>query len=108
MEKKYSALRTLATIYRVLGWIVIIFGALFSCGILAIGLTGTAVSGLAREGAQLGAAGLFSGIFGFIFGLIWTALVGLGLLAFADLIHVALDIEENTRVTMQQLKKPGA
>ena len=88
MAKKYRALRIVATIYRVLGWIVLVGGILFS---IIAGIAGIAFT----EAMGLNGAG--GAIIGIILGIIVFTLVGLGILAYADLIYVAIDIEENTR-----------
>ena len=109
---KYRALRIVATVYRILGWIVIVLGALSTCAFSALTMTGTAFMGsygmMAPRATEQFAGGVIAGLFTLVMGLIWTALSGLTLLAFAEGIQVFLDIEENTREMVRRLKEiPG-
>jgi uncharacterized integral membrane protein len=89
---KYGALKAAATIYRIIGWVVMIGGSLFSIAlaVLALGASRTLTEILPLS-AGLGTLGIA------IVGLITSVLVGLFLIAFADLCHVLVDIETNTR-----------
>lgn len=74
MEKKYGALRIIATLNTVIGWIILVIGSLAAVGVI------------------------FSA--GFIFGfpiLMASLFIGLILIAAGELIYVIIDIEENTR-----------
>jgi hypothetical protein len=88
---KYGALKAAATVYRIIGWVVMIGGSLFSIAlaVLALGASGT-LTELVPLSAGLGTLGIA------IVGLITSVLVGLFLIAFADLCHVLIDIEKNT------------
>jgi hypothetical protein len=75
MEKKYGALRIIATLNTVIGWIILVIGSLAAVGVI------------------------FSA--GFIFGfpiLMASLFIGLILIAAGELIYVIIDIEENTRL----------
>lgn len=108
---RYRALRIVATVYRVIGWIVIVVGVLASCGFAALTLTGTAFIGPYGMGPRGGgqfAEGVIVGLFTLVGGLIMTALSGITLLAIAEGIYVFLDIEENTREIARRIKElPG-
>ncbi len=74
MEKKYGALRIIATLNTVIGWIILVIGSLAAVGVI------------------------FSA--GFIFGfpmLLASLFIGLIAIAAGELIYVIIDIEENTR-----------
>ena len=74
MEKKYGALRIIATLNTVIGWIILVIGSLAAVGVI------------------------FSA--GFIFGfpiLMASLFIGLILIAAGELIYVIIDIVENTR-----------
>jgi hypothetical protein len=92
-SEKYGALRAVATVYRIIGWVVMIAGSLFSIAlaVLAFGSTG-ALTDFIPLSAGLGTVGIAVG------GLIASILYGLFLVAFADLCHVLIDIERNTRL----------
>lgn len=109
---RYRVLRILATLYRVIGWIVIVVGVLSSCGFAAFTIT---APGLLRGvmgygyGPRAGmAGGIVGAIVGLVMGLIITALYGVTFLAIAEGIQVFLDIEENTREIARRIRElPG-
>jgi len=107
MEIKFTVLRIIGTIYKVLAWIVLILGLLAALGVLAAGVWGetqvlrtprifprpyTPLMGIA--GGVFGALGIALGA-GFYFLLIY---------ALGEAIYLALAIEENTRETAQYLR----
>lgn len=91
--QKYPALRTYATVVKVLAWIVLVLGVLGS--ILVAVLTG--VSGEEYAGVAT--------IIVLIGGLLGTAIYFLILLAAAEFIRLAIDVEQNTRDTAESLKQ---
>ena len=89
---KYGALRAVATVYRIIGWVVMIGGSLFSIALAVLALGGTgALTDFMPLSAGLGTVGIA------VVGLIASILSGLFLVAFADLCYVLIDIEINTR-----------
>ena len=89
---KYGALRAVATVYRIIGWVVMIGGSLFSIALAVIAFGGTgAFTDFIPLSAGLGTVGIA------VVGLIVSILSGLFLVAFADLCYVLIDIEKNTR-----------
>ncbi len=112
---RYRVLRIVATVYRVLGWIVIVVGLLSSCAFAAFAITAPG-SGWFRgfmgygyvPGARMTAGGIIGAIVTLIMGLIMTVLYGITLLAFAEGMQVFLDIEENTREIARRIRElPG-
>ncbi len=104
MEKKYRVLRIVATIWKVLAWIVLVLSVLGGCASIAFGmLAGGAGSnsnntlapllGGAIGGAISGLIAIFIGVLYFLF-----------LYAFAELVDVMIALEANTRATADQLK----
>ena len=93
--RKYTALRTVAMIYRILGWVICVGGSVLSiiAGLAAaVGITGF------EDFAPWRGAGAVVTI---VVGILLSLLLGLGPLAFADLCYVQMDIEENTRQRQQ-------
>jgi hypothetical protein len=89
---KYGALRAVATVYRIIGWVVMIGGSLFSIALAVLALSGTgALTDFIPLSAGLGTVGIA------MVGLIASILSGLFLVAFADVCYVLIDIEKNTR-----------
>jgi hypothetical protein len=89
---KFGALRAVATVYRIIGWVVMIGGSLFSIAlaVMSFGATG-ALTDFLPLSAGLGTVTIA------IVALIASILVGLFLVAFADVCNVLIDIEKNTR-----------
>ncbi len=107
MEKKFTALRIVSVIFKVLAWIVAVLTII---GFIVMLIGGAAMSSMMGRGyggygyGGMGALGAFGGV-GIAFGiLIYGAFVFVSLLAAAEMILVILAIEENTRA----LKPPQA
>lgn len=107
MEKKFTALRIVSVIFKILAWIVAVLTII---GFVVMLVGGAAMSSMMGRGyggygyGGMGALGAFGGV-GLAFGiLIYGALVFVSLLAAAEMILVILAIEENTRA----LKPPQA
>ena len=109
MDKKYRVLRTIATLWKVLAWILLIVGILSSLGILVVGILGSGgfvLRYLGQDpGLVQGAASTVSGIVGFIGGLIAT--IGYFFISYAigELIELLLSIEESTRQTARAMQE---
>jgi hypothetical protein len=89
---KYGVLRAVATIYRIIGWVVMIGGSLFSIALAVLAFSGSGtLSDIVPLSAGMGTVGIA------IVGLIASILSGLFLVAFADVCYVLIDIERNTR-----------
>ena len=101
MQKKYKVLRIVATIWKVLAWIVLVVSVLGGCGTLALGVMGGAASRATNFG--LG-GGLIGGLFAALIAIFLGVLYFVSLYAFAELVDVMLALEENTRATADQLK----
>jgi len=81
-----------ATVYRIIGWVVMIGGSLFAIGlgVLAFGATGTLTDFLPVSSGPVTVAIA-------IISLIASILAGLFLVAFADICYLLIDIEKNSR-----------
>ena len=111
MEKRYTALRIIGTIYKVLGGIVAAVTLLLVLGIcLASLLGGAAVERLAWTldayrgmagflGSALG--GLLAGVLAAIYG----GAIAVTLYGFGEGIYLLLAIEENTRATAVMMQR---
>ena len=91
METKYRFLRTAATIFKVIGWIV-----------LVVGIIGSIVLSIVM-GTQLPEFGGF-GAFYAIFGIVYSVIGWVSLLAFAQIIYLLIDIEQKTRETAEHFR----
>ena len=100
MESRYGALRTISTIYNILGVIVLVLTVL---GIVISVGGGLAVS---RNTYSYGAGlGLVGGLGSALSILVAGGLTSLGLFGISQLIYLLIDMEENTRqaARMQQM-----
>ncbi len=84
----------MSTVFRVLGWLVLIGGMLLS-------IVGAITVGSSYEDGSSGAAALFI----FVGGAVMSVLQGVLLLALADLILLFIDVERNTRATAMHVVK---
>jgi hypothetical protein len=111
MEKRYRALRTIGTIYKILG---IITGALTI--LVVIGICGTSVLGgtaLGNAGRDYGNSlmpyGMMGGALGGILGSLIVVLYGgtltITLYGFGEGVYLLLALEENTRATTTLLAR---
>ncbi len=113
MKKRYTALRIVGTIYKILGGITGILAILSAIGIfIAIVLGGVSVDQFGREyGGWSGNAGVFGGILGgFLISLlvlIGGILLAIPLFAIGEGIYLLIAMEENTRATAEFLQAQG-
>lgn len=111
MERKYVALRFIATMMKVLGIIVAGLTVLVVLSICGTGLLGgAALERLSREfGQQTGGLGLFTGaIWGLIatvFPIILGGSMAMFLYAAGEAVYLQINIEENTRTMAWYLRQ---
>ncbi|HEY4815665.1 MAG TPA: hypothetical protein VIH58_13350 [Chthoniobacterales bacterium] len=106
MEKKYKALRVIATIFKILAFVLGILCLLGSVITLAIG-AGAGVNSSSSFANNAAFGGLFTGFLGAVVVLVYGVIIFLYLYAMSEFIHVFLDIEENTRLTNHMLSASG-
>lgn len=101
MDRRFTALRIIGTVFKILAWISLIFGLLGAVGMLILGIT---LSGQqALLGLDLG--GTMAGIAMFVVLVVISMFSFLSLYAIGESVYLFLSIEENTRRTayiMQQ------
>jgi hypothetical protein len=95
MDRRFTALRVIGTVFKILAWISLILGLLSAIGMLIIGFA---------LGGQSGPLGLelngpLAGIAMFVVALIITIISFLSLYAVGESVYLALSIEESTRRT---------
>jgi hypothetical protein len=104
MDTRYRALRTIATIFKVLGWVILILGILGACGASAsMLLGGAAYLGMEGSGGGDVVVGLILGVVVFIVMIVTVGIYALILIAASEGISVFLDIEQNTREMARRL-----
>ncbi len=114
MEKRYTALRTIGTIYKILGIISGAITLLVILGICAASVLGGAALGeLGNQfGGSYGMGSMFGGVLGGIFlgflAILYGGSISITLYAFGEGIFLLLALEENTRATAEMLtQQPG-
>ncbi len=109
MEKRYGALRTIATIYKVAGIIVLVLTIISILGICATSvLGGTALSRLSQDyGYNPGGAigGVIGGLIASLISILAGGGLALTLYATGEGIYLLLAMEENTRATVALLQR---
>ncbi|MDQ3472361.1 MAG: hypothetical protein M3447_01360 [Acidobacteriota bacterium] len=102
MEKRFRALRTIATVYKILGCLILIFGVLISLLLFASGLLGGAAATPRDLSGALG--GGIAGMFLAVGVLLYALALFLILYGAGEAIYLGIAIEENTRETSQLLR----
>jgi hypothetical protein len=101
VEKRFRALRVVATIFKIFAWIDLVLTILGALGVIVTGVLSGARSGGALS--QVPFASVVSGALGGILAGIVLLLAGLVyfliLYAMSESVYVILSIEENTRLT---------
>ena len=95
MDRRFTALRVIGTVFKILAWISLILGLITAVGMLIIGFTLTGESGLL--GFDLG--GSLAGVAMFVVFVIVAVFGFLSLYAIGEAVYLFLAIEENTRRT---------
>ncbi len=95
MDRRFTALRIIGTVFKILAWISLIFGLLGAIGLLILGFTLSGQETLL--GLDLG--GTMAGIAMFVVVLVVAMFSFLSLYAIGESVYLFLSIEENTRRT---------
>jgi len=91
MGRRFTALRVIGTVFKVLGWIALLFGLLVAVLVLIASLT------LDFEAAGIDFGGAVTGVVAFIVILLFAVIQFLVLYAVGESIYVFLSIEESAR-----------
>ena len=104
---KYRALRIISTVFKILGWVVLVLGILSTCAWSALfAITGSGIGlGGGRESAAGGIGVILIAIGVFLGGIIASGLYSLLFFAVGELVQVVLDIEANTRGMVEGLRR---
>lgn len=110
MEKRYSALRIVGTVYKVLGAVAAVLTILAVLGICATTvISGAALGSVGQDfGRDMGMGGLFSSVVGGVFLAVFTVLYGgviaVTMYAVGETVYLLIAVEENTRTTAMILQ----
>jgi hypothetical protein len=105
MEHRYRALRMIASIYRIVGYIVLgltILAVLAICGVSVI--SGASLQSLSQ---QFGvdsrtssiAGSIFGGLIASLFAILYGGITSISLIGIGEAIYLFIAVEENTRKT---------
>ena len=110
MQRRYRALRIVATVYKVFGLLVGIATVLIVIGMFAMGVFGGAAGhGMGQGGAAFPLmTGIFGGVLGGLIALLYGGIVAVTLYAIGEAIYLLLALEENTREAAAAVKALGA
>src|SRR4030042_5701703 len=103
MEQRYRALRTIGTVYKIFGYIVLVLTILAVIGICGLSiLGGTAINSFAQQYGDFNngsgwVGGVVGGVIGSIIVIIYGSILSLSLIGFGEGVYLLLSIEENTR-----------
>jgi hypothetical protein len=99
LERRFTALRVIGTLFKVLAWITLIVGILAAVGILVVSLAGTGAWGSWLPGWDLGPGSMLVAVISGVVVLIVFLVYFLLLYAVGDTIYLFLAIEDSTRHT---------
>jgi hypothetical protein len=108
MEKRFSILRLIGTVYKVLGGIAAVLTLLSVVGFCLFTVLGGAASSSFGRGSQVFAGLLSSGIIGVISALLtllYGGIASITLFGAGEAIFLMIALEENTRTTAQLLQQ---
>ena len=108
MERKYRALRTIGTIYKILGIIIGVLTLLSILGFCATSVMGVGGAALGRDASAF-FGGAFGGAVGTVIFAVFATLYGGGLAvtmyALGEGVDLLIALEENTRMTASLLEQ---
>lgn len=93
MDRRFTSLRVIGTIFKILAWISLILGLILAVGLLILGLTLSGEPGL----LGLSLSGPLAGLAMFVALTITSVFGFLVLYAIGESVYLFLTIEENTR-----------
>ena len=95
MDRRFTALRVIGTVFKILAWISLILGIITAVAMLILGFTLSGQAGLL--GLEMGST--LAGVAMFVVLLIVAVFGFLMLYAIGESVYLFLSIEENTRRT---------
>jgi hypothetical protein len=106
VKKKYRALRFVAFLFQVFGWVSLVLGILGAVGALAAGLLNwVSIPALEQVRGFSTMAGFVAGIVGAGVTLVSSIITCVVFLAAADYFNLQIEIEQNTRASVEYLRQ---
>ncbi len=106
MEKRFTVLRIIGTVWKVMAWLQLVIGVIGAIAVLVMGILAQAAipEALNIPRATSRAFGVGGGIVGFVAVLVGAVVYFLVFYAVGDVLYLLLAIEENTRQTSEQVQ----
>lgn len=104
-QRRYEALGFATFVLQVLAWVSLILGLLSALGIVLAGAFNLIDLPLPGQTAASPAASLIVGVIAGIAALLVTAIQFVGFLAASQIIHLFIDVEQNTRATADAVRQ---
>ncbi len=109
MERRYSALRTISVIYKILGLLILALTVLAALGLCLASAAGSAALGSLSQGNNPSlAGGIVGGIVIAMIALLYGGFISLTLYSLGEMITLIINVEENTRATAVLLQQQRA
>jgi Zn-dependent protease with chaperone function len=110
MEQRFHALRTIGSIFRILGYIALVLTVLAALAFCGLTVVGSTIFQSASQSFGLNSSGggfitaLFGGLLGGFLVLLYGGFISLSTIAIGELIYLLIGIEENTRKTTYMIE----
>jgi len=101
VKRKYKVLRLIAVLIKIFA--VVVGAIMIIAGLVMIVAGATASSQSTQSFPDPGLSSLLGGFVGGLFAIVYGVFVFVFLYAYAEWMHVFMDIEENTRLTNEML-----
>jgi uncharacterized membrane protein len=96
VEKRFGALRVIAGIFRILGWLVLLIGLIFG---------GLSVANALTSGGQMFGGMMGFGVMSGLLTVLYSILAALLLIGFGEVVYLLIALEANTRATALLLRR---
>ncbi len=103
MERRYTALRVVGTLYKILGAIAAVLTIIALVGFCAITASGGALGGFANS-FRTGGGEVLAGLIGAVFIILYGGGAAVTFYGLGELVYLLIALEENTRRTAQMLQ----
>jgi hypothetical protein len=106
MEKRFTVLRVMGNIWKIIAWVELVVGVIVSIALLVIGsnIGGSLARALPTATVPFKSYGTTAGVVGFVASLVMTIVYFLLMYGLGEMLYLLIGIEENTRQTATQVQ----
>ncbi len=104
-QRRYGTLRLVIFVLQVLAWVSLILGLLIALGTFLTIALGLAQLPAPNQPAEPPTASLLAGSIGAVTSLIVTIILFVGFMATSQIIHLLIEMEQNTRISADALQR---